>query len=90
MTKKNIFYSQRHQDGVAQVTMSDHSESDLVVQMMNGRYFGQRKLTAELWDGKSKFKIEETEEEKQKRLQNWDKHLELEDGATTTTTTADK
>lgn len=75
---------QRHQDGVAQVTMSDHSESDLVVQMMNGRYFGQRKLTAELWDGKAKFKVEETEEEAKKRLQNWDKHLE--DDATSTTT----
>lgn len=62
--------------------MSDPSEADLVVQMMNGRFFGQRKLTAELWDGKAKYKVEETEEEAKRRLQNWDKHLEETEAAT--------
>lgn len=47
---------QRHPEGVAQVTMSDPEEADSVVQMMNGRFFGKRKLTAEIWDGKTKFK----------------------------------
>lgn len=47
---------QRHPEGVAQVSMGDADEADLVVQMMNGRFFGQRKLTAEIWDGKTKFK----------------------------------
>lgn len=51
-----FLYIQRHPDGVAQINMSDPEEADIVVQMMQGRYFGQRQLTAELWDGKTKFK----------------------------------
>lgn len=31
-------------------------EADLVIQMMQGRYFGQRQLSAEAWDGKTKYK----------------------------------
>lgn len=37
--------------------MADAEEADLVIQMMNGRFFGQRKLTAETWDGKTKYKL---------------------------------
>lgn len=47
---------QQHPDGVAQVNMSDPEEADLVVQMMNKRFFGKRQLLAELWDGKTKYK----------------------------------
>lgn len=43
-------------EGIAQINMGDPEEADLVIQMMNGRFFGQRKLTAEPWDGKTKFK----------------------------------
>lgn len=48
--------SQRHPDGVAQINMADPDEADIVIQMMNGRFFGQRKLIAESWDGKTKYK----------------------------------
>lgn len=36
--------------------MGDPEEADLVIKVMNGRFFGQRKLTAETWDGKTKYK----------------------------------
>lgn len=52
----NIGTVQQHPDGVAQVNMSDPEEADLVVQMMNKRFFGKRQLSAELWDGKTKYK----------------------------------
>jgi hypothetical protein len=47
---------QRHPEGIAQITMADAEEADLLIQLMNGRFFGQRKLTAETWDGKTKYK----------------------------------
>jgi len=47
---------QRHPDGVAQINMASPEEADLVIQMMQGRYFGQRQLSAEAWDGKTKYK----------------------------------
>lgn len=36
--------------------MGDPEEADLLIQMMNGRLFGARKITAETWDGKTKYK----------------------------------
>lgn len=53
-----IPYIKRHPEGVVQVTMADPEEADLVIKLMNGRYFGERKLTAETWDGKTKYKYD--------------------------------
>lgn len=36
--------------------MGDPEEADLVIQMMNKRFFGKRQLNAEAWDGKTKYK----------------------------------
>lgn len=51
-----VHYFQRHPDGVAQVNMSDPEEADVVIQMMDRRFFGSRRLIAETWDGKTKYK----------------------------------
>uniref|UniRef100_A0A182JK53 Uncharacterized protein n=1 Tax=Anopheles atroparvus TaxID=41427 RepID=A0A182JK53_ANOAO len=56
-TVRRVLLYDRHPEGVAQVTMGDPEEADLVVQLMNGRYFGQRKLTAAIWDGRTKFRL---------------------------------
>lgn len=37
--------------------MDDAEEADLVVQLMNGRYFGKRQVVAAIWDGKTKYKF---------------------------------
>lgn len=55
-TVRRVLLYDRHPEGVAQVTMGDPEEADLVVQMMNGRFFGQRKLTAAIWDGRTKYR----------------------------------
>lgn len=47
---------QRHPEGVAQISMGDPEEADLVIQLLNGRYFGTRKLVAAAWDGHTKYK----------------------------------
>ncbi|KAK7866416.1 hypothetical protein R5R35_008943 [Gryllus longicercus] len=73
--KKVIIYD-RNPDGVAQITFREPEEADECIKLLNGRWFGQRKISAETWDGKTKYKIVETEEEKQKRLQGWNKFLE--------------
>lgn len=78
-TVRKVVLYDRHPEGIAQITMADPDEADLVIQMMNGRFFGKRKLTAETWDGKTKFKIGETDAEFEKRLSNWDKFLETDD-----------
>jgi HIV Tat-specific factor 1 len=47
---------QRHPDGVAQVTFREPEAADACIALLNGRWFGQRKIMAETWDGKTKYK----------------------------------
>lgn len=42
---------------------------------MNGRWFAGRRISAEKWDGKTNFKMEETEKQKEERLDEWEKYL---------------
>lgn len=63
-------------DGVAAVFFNDLDAADACVALMNGRFFAGRRLTAFNWDGKEKYKINETEQEAEKRMKEWDKFLE--------------
>lgn len=73
---KKVVIHDRHADGVAEIVFKEFEQSDLCVQIMNKRLFGDRRLIAELWDGKTKYRIEETEEERKERLGQWEKFLE--------------
>nr|XP_017010584.2 LOW QUALITY PROTEIN: HIV Tat-specific factor 1 [Drosophila takahashii] len=78
MVRKVVIYD-RHPEGVAQINMSSPEEADQVIQMMQGRYFGQRQLSAESWDGKTKYKIDESATEASERLSKWDDFLAQEE-----------
>ncbi|XP_067645761.1 17S U2 SnRNP complex component HTATSF1 [Eurosta solidaginis] len=78
-TVRKVVIYDRHPEGVAQINMADPEEADMVIQMMQGRYFGQRQLTAEHWDGRTKYKVVESEAETKKRLSNWDQFLTQEE-----------
>ncbi|XP_039293512.1 HIV Tat-specific factor 1 homolog [Nilaparvata lugens] len=76
---RRITVHDRHPEGVAQINFKEVEAADACIQLMNGRWFGQRKITAEAWDGKTKYKIQETEEEIERRIKKWDKFLENEE-----------
>lgn len=78
--KKVVIYD-RHPEGVAQVTFREPAEAQACVQLLNGRWFSQRKISAEIWDGKTKYKVTETDAEIEARLEKWDKFLEQGDEA---------
>ncbi|XP_076623351.1 RRM1_TatSF1_like and RRM2_TatSF1_like domain-containing protein barc [Colletes latitarsis] len=73
--RKVIIYD-RHPEGVAQVTFREPAEAQACVQLLNGRWFSQRKISAEIWDGKTKYKVSETDAEIEARIAKWDKFLE--------------
>lgn len=73
--RKVVIYD-RHPEGVAQITMKEPEEADTVVQLINGRWFGKRQITAEIWDGRTKYRIAETDADISKRIDKWDKFLE--------------
>ena len=53
------------------------------VARMNGRFFAGRQLTAAVWDGTTKFKVDESAEDEERRLGNWEDFLEGSAPATT-------
>ncbi|CAG2115067.1 unnamed protein product [Medioppia subpectinata] len=67
-----------HPEGVAAVVFAEFAGADQCVQLMNGRFFAGRRLAAEHWDGRTRYKTDETEEEAAKRIQQWDEYLERE------------
>jgi len=69
-------FFQRHPEGILQIYMTTPEEADAVLQSFDGRFFGGKRLTAEIYDGKTKFKIEETDAERDNRLKNWESFIE--------------
>lgn len=41
---------------MAQINFKEPDAADACVLLLNNRWFGQRKITAETWDGKTKYK----------------------------------
>jgi len=61
---------------VATVTFRNPAEADLCIKETSGRWFDKRQLEAAHWDGKTKYVVEETEEEMNARLNGWHSFLE--------------
>ncbi|CAD6191008.1 unnamed protein product [Caenorhabditis auriculariae] len=72
---KKVVVFDNNPDGVVSVHFSNTDESDMAVHHLNGSMFNGRILTAELWDGKTKYAVQETKEEHEKRMNNWQKFL---------------
>ncbi|KAH1003443.1 hypothetical protein HUJ04_003368 [Dendroctonus ponderosae] len=73
---RKVMLYDRHPEGVAQINMASPEEADQVVARLNGRWFMKRQLKAEIHDGKTKYKMSETDSQISQRLEGWDKFLE--------------
>lgn len=73
--RKVVLYD-RHPEGVAQINMGCPEEADQVVELLNGRWFMKRQLLAEIWDGRTKYRVAETDSQITQRIDKWDKFLE--------------
>lgn len=67
-----------HPEGVVQVTFEEVESADMCVATLNKRLYGGRTLYVTTWDGKEKFKIEETAAEREERIKKWNEFLESE------------
>lgn len=57
------------------MTYENVEASDLAVKSLNGIIRHGRQISASLWDGKEKFKRQETEEERRRRDNAWEEFL---------------
>lgn len=76
---KKVELYDRNPEGVVAVFFKEFEHADLCVGLMNGRFYAGRQLFAENWDGRTKYKVKETEEEEKRRLEEWNKFLEGDD-----------
>ncbi|XP_050977823.1 HIV Tat-specific factor 1 [Labeo rohita] len=72
---KKVIIFDRHPDGVASVAFKEPEEADMCQTALNGRWFGGRKLSAQLWDGVTDYQVEETSREREERLKSWSSFL---------------
>ncbi|KFD54538.1 hypothetical protein M514_04685 [Trichuris suis] len=81
--RKVVVYD-NNKEGVVSVTFERPEEADDCITMMNWRMFSGRVLRADRWDGSTKYKIQETEEEAQQRLAHWQSFLDKPDTSDST------
>ncbi|KRY32183.1 HIV Tat-specific factor 1 -like protein [Trichinella spiralis] len=74
-TVKKIVLYDNNPEGVAAVTFAEPTEADDCITMMDWRIFEGNQLRADRWDGVTKYKVEETEDEEKKRLSQWENYL---------------
>lgn len=72
---RKITIYDRSPEGVATIAFSEFDAADACLRRMHGRFFAGKQLSATLWDGKTKYRVEETEEEREKRLGQWNSFL---------------
>lgn len=73
---KKVILFDRHPDGVASIAFKEPDQADACILSFNGRWFGGRQLSAELWDGTTDYQVEETTREREERLKGWSTFLE--------------
>lgn len=66
-------------EGIAVIKFADSYAAEKCVKLMDGRFFSGHQIKAELYDGYSNFKVEETDEMRQKRIQKWHDDLDNEE-----------
>eukprot|EP00038_Savillea_parva_P013676 m.212030 g.212030 ORF g.212030 m.212030 type:complete len:414 (+) comp25872_c0_seq1:31-1272(+) len=73
---KKVMIFDRHPEGVVSVKFEDVAAAHACIKLMHNRLFGGRRLSADMWDGHTSYKIEESDMEREERLKKWEQHLE--------------
>ncbi|KAK5579310.1 hypothetical protein RB653_008991 [Dictyostelium firmibasis] len=74
-TISSIHIFEYNPDGVVSVKFVEFESAEKCVALMNDRYFAGRKLSADFYDGYSNYYVEETDENKEKRLKKWESYI---------------
>lgn len=72
---RKVIVFDRNKEGVCSVAFATFDGAEACLPVMNGRWFAGRRITAEKWDGKTNYKVEETDKQKEERLDEWEKYL---------------
>ena len=60
---------------MATVVFKQSAGADACVAAMGGGLVDGRHVTAEIWDGRTKYEVQETQEQREERMKKWDEYL---------------
>ncbi|XP_068757063.1 17S U2 SnRNP complex component HTATSF1-like [Montipora capricornis] len=72
---RKVIVFDRNKEGICSVAFTTFEAADACLPVMNGRWFGGRRISAERWDGVTNYKVVETELQREERLNEWEKYL---------------
>ena len=75
---EKITLFERNPAGVIVVKFASSVGAQKCIQVMNGRWFSQRKVSATYWDGKKDYTVKASEKDEAKRLKEFGDWLEQE------------
>uniref|UniRef100_G1PD81 17S U2 SnRNP complex component HTATSF1 n=1 Tax=Myotis lucifugus TaxID=59463 RepID=G1PD81_MYOLU len=73
---RKLLLFDRHPDGVASVSFREPEEADYCIQTLDGRWFGGRQITAQVWDGTTDYQVNSATIKREERLKGWEAFLE--------------
>lgn len=76
---KRVDVYDKHPEGVITVVFATPEQAEKCVQELDKQFYAGRCISAALWDGKTKYKIKETDEESEKRLEKWHEDIQKSD-----------
>lgn len=74
---KKILIHENNPEGVATISFKEIENADQCCEYLDNRIWKNgRLITCQTWDGESRYDVEESEEDKQKRIDEWHAFLE--------------
>jgi HIV Tat-specific factor 1 len=73
---KLLMHFQRSPLGAVCVKFREAAGAEKCIEALNGRWFGQKRIICEFFDGVTNYKVEETEEEQKQRVEAFGDWLE--------------
>merc|ERR1712048_1382085 len=76
---KKVLIFDRNPEGVCSILFKEAEFADKCIEGLNGRYYAGKVISAETFDGTSNYQVQETEEEMEKRLSEWERFIEADE-----------
>lgn len=71
---------EKNPEGIVTISFKEVEQADTCCEYLDNRVWKNgRIISCKTWDGQSRFDLEETEEEREKRINEWHKFLESDD-----------
>jgi len=73
---QSLHIFENNPEGVVAVKYETHRAASRCIEVMNGRWFAKRQVSAEFYDGHTQYEVRETDAQEKARIEHFGKWLE--------------